>query len=122
MTKKIKLLLYVADVEASSLFWQKIGFKELQREEADGTLVIVLETENFLQLVLYDRIFTEQYTKEPAPNAPAMMFEADNPIEWYRELEDKGVELGDLMQVGKELVFNFIDLDGNYFAVSGPEE
>lgn len=34
-------------------------------------------------------------------------------------MQEAGIQLGDLTQIGEEYVFNFVDTDGNYFVVSG---
>ena len=121
-TNQIKIMLYVSDVNASSDFWQSIGFVEMERDFVDGTTVIeIAPGENAeTRIVLYDLAFIQQHSPEVAGNTPSLMFQSSDVEGLYREMQEANVILGDLVQLpGGELVFNFADNDDNYFAVSG---
>lgn len=114
-------MLYVTNVEESAQFWQKIGFVEKQREAVDGTLVVEVapsETSE-TQLVLYELAFIQQHSPEVAGNTPSLMFFAKDVVGLYKKMQAAGVKVGEVIQLPTGLVFNFIDNDGNYFAVSG---
>lgn len=117
----IKIMLYVDNVAESADFWQKIGFAEIERDEVDGTLVVeVAPTATAgTHLVLYDRNFIEQHSPEVATNQPSLMLESAEIETLYKHMKDSGVRVGEMIQLPTGLVFNFIDNDGNYFAVSG---
>lgn len=118
---QLKIMLYVNDVLASSQFWQSIGFAEVEKEEVDGTTVIELgmTAESPARIVLYDLQFIQQHSPEVVGNAPSLMFLSDDVLSLYKKMQAANVTLGDLVQLGEELVFNFADNEGNYFVVSG---
>lgn len=120
-TNQIKIMLYVDNVEESAAFWQSVGFYEFERQEMDGTLIVEigLSATAESRLVLYDRTFIEKHSPEVALNSPSIMFSSDNIVSLYKKMQELGVTLGDLVKLGEEMVFNFADNDGNYFAVSG---
>ena len=47
------------------------------------------------------------------------MFFAEDITTLYKKLLEMEAEVGELIQMEEQLVFNFADPDGNYFAVSG---
>lgn len=120
-TNQIKIMLYVDNVEESASFWQSVGFHEFERQEMDGTLIVEigLSATAESRLVLYDRTFIEKHSPEVALNSPSIMFSSDDIVSLYKKMQELGVTLGDLVKLGEEMVFNFADNDGNYFAVSG---
>lgn len=120
-TNHMKIMLYVKDVNASSQFWQKIGFAEVERDNVDGTLVVELApSENAeTRIVLYDLAFIQQHSPEVAGNTPSLMFYSDDVLKLHQKMKDAGVPVGDLVQLPSGIVFNFPDNEANYFAVSG---
>jgi lactoylglutathione lyase len=122
-TNEMKIMLYVDGVEKNVAFWRAIGFKEIDRQEMDGTLIVEIAQSEAAtaSLVLYDREFIEQHSPEVAGSSPSLMFYSENVFELYKKMQEQGTTLGDLVQLGEEYVFNFADPDGNYFAVTGKE-
>lgn len=120
---KIKIMLYVSDVEESSQFWQRIGFVEREREAMDGTLVVeITPNENAqVSIVLYELAFIQQHSPEVAGNTPSLMFHSDDIMALYKTMKEANVQIGELVQLPSGLVFNFVDNDNNYFVVSGEE-
>ena len=120
-TNEMKIMLYVDDVKKNVDFWTAVGFKELDRQEMDGTLVVeIAQSEKATtSLVLYDREFIEQHSPEVAGSSPSLMFYSDDIFDLYNKMQAQGTVLGELVQLGEEYVFNFADPDGNYFAVTG---
>ncbi|MBF8808128.1 MAG: VOC family protein [Enterococcus lacertideformus] len=120
---EMKIMLYVDDIEKNVAFWKSVGFKELDRQKMDGTLIVeIAQSETATAyLVLYDREFIEQHSSEVAGSSPSLMFYSENVFELYKKMQELGTTVGDLVQLGEEYVFNFADPDGNYFAVTGKE-
>lgn len=119
--EQIKVILYANDVRKASIFWQSLGFAEISFEELDGSQVagVAMSENSTTHLVIYDRAFIEKNDDEVTEPSPALIFGSDDMMGLYKELQTKNVQLGDLAQIGEELVFNFVDADGNYFVVSG---
>lgn len=120
---QVKIMLYVNNVEESSQFWQKIGFVEVEREAVDGTLVVeIAPTEAAeTQIVLYELAFIQQHSPEVAGNTPSLMFHSDDIFGLYKNMQEAGVRVGEMIQLPSGFVFNFSDNDDNYFAVSGKD-
>ncbi|MFV0558514.1 MAG: VOC family protein [Enterococcus sp.] len=117
---EMQIMLYVDDVKKVAAFWQALGFVIIDEQEADGTAVIEIGASELAQahFVLYDRQFIEAHSPEVASNSPSIMFFTTDAMALYKKMQANQVELGDLVQLGERLVFNFADIEGNYFAVS----
>lgn len=116
----VQIMLYVDDVVAAAAFWESLGFVILDRQEADGTMMIEIgaSPEAEAHFVLYDRQFVMANSPEVNIAPPSVMFFASDVEGLYRKLLTLDVTLGDLMMLGERMIFNFADQDGNYFAVS----
>ncbi|MDU5334815.1 VOC family protein [Enterococcus sp.] len=119
--EQVKVILYANDVQKASNFWQSLGFVEISFDELDGSQVaeVVMSENSTTHLVIYDREFIEKNDDEATEPSPALIFGSDDVMSLYKKLQKIDVRLGDLAQIGDELVFNFVDADGNYFVVSG---
>ena len=112
------------DVAAAGAFWESLGFVILEESEADGTLVLEIapSTESNLHLVLYDLNYVQSHSPEVNIAAPSILFTATDVLDLYQRMQVLNVTLGELVQLGEQLIFNFADPEGNYFAVSGPNQ
>lgn len=121
-TDETQVMLYVADVAAAGAFWESLGFVILEESEADGTLVLEVApsaTSN-LHFVLYDLNYVESHSPEVNIATPSILFTASDVLDLYQRMQALNVTVGELVQLGEQLIFNFADPEGNYFAVSGP--
>lgn len=123
-TDETQVMLYVTDVAAAGAFWESLGFVILEESEADGTLVLEIapSTESNLHLVLYDLNYVQSHSPEVNIAAPSILFTATDVLDLYQRMQVLNVTLGELVQLGEQLIFNFADPEGNYFAVSGPNQ
>ncbi|RGW13821.1 VOC family protein [Enterococcus asini] len=123
-TDETQVMLYVADVAAAGAFWESLGFVILEESEADGTLVLEIapSTESNLHLVLYDLNYVQSHSPEVNIAAPSILFTATDVLDLYQRMKVLNVTLGEMVQLGEQLIFNFADPEGNYFAVSGPNQ
>lgn len=123
-TDETQVMLYVADVTAAGAFWESLGFVILEESEADGTLVLEIapSTESNLHLVLYDLNYVQSHSPEVNIAAPSILFTATDVLDLYQRMQVLNVTLGEMVQLGEQLIFNFADPEGNYFAVSGPNQ
>lgn len=123
-TDETQVMLYVEDVAAAGAFWESLGFVILEESEADGTLVLEIapSTESNLHLVLYDLNYVQSHSPEVNIAAPSILFTATDVLDLYQRMQVLNVTLGEMVQLGEQLIFNFADPEGNYFAVSGPNQ
>lgn len=123
-TDETQVMLYVADVAAAGAFWESLGFVILEESEADGTLVLEIapSTESNLHLVLYDLNYVQSHSPEVNIAAPSILFTATDVLDLYQRMQVLNVTLGEMVQLGEQLIFNFADPEGNYFAISGPNQ
>lgn len=121
-TNQAQFVLYVSDVKKAADFWQSVGFEILTIEEMDSSLVAEITPckGSPLTFSLYDRQFVEEHAHQVNTNAPQIMFFAEDIVKLYQKMQENQVEVGQLMQLDENrYIFNFVDLEGNYFAVTG---
>lgn len=117
-----QVMLYVNDQKAAAEFWtQKVGFtKSTEVDNGDGTFSIEIapkETSD-TSFVLHDRKLVEKLHPELNLGTPSILFSASAKLETlYAEFQEKGIMVGDLIEMPQMKVFNFADSEGNYFAV-----
>lgn len=120
----LQLMLYVSDVETASRFWQSLGFLEVSRQDMEGTTIVelALNETSGVHFVLYDREFFMEHSPGVVTSTPSIMFTTEDIDTLYQNVLSTEVEVGDLIQLENQLVFNFSDPDGNYFAVTSIEQ
>ncbi|EOT47582.1 MULTISPECIES: VOC family protein [Enterococcus] len=120
----LQLMLYVSDVETASRFWQSLGFLEVSRQDMEGTTIVelALNEASGVHFVLYDREFFMEHSPGVVTSTPSIMFTTEDIDTLYQNVLSTEVEVGDLIQLENQLVFNFADPDGNYFAVTSIEQ
>ena len=123
-SNKVQIMLYVDDVEKARDFWLSLDFTLIEEQEMDGTLVVevALAGESQVHFVIYDREFIERHSPEVATNSPSVMFFTDDVFGLYKKVQAQSVTVGEMVQLSDQLIFNFSDTDGNYFAVTGKEK
>jgi len=68
-------------------------------------------------LTLFSKDFIKKYSPEVSLGLPSLMFEVENIEDLYEESKNRGVEVGELIEIPGTKTFNFQDGQGNYFAV-----
>lgn len=123
MIKKLmNVMLYVEDIDQAVDFWtNRLGFtvkNELDLMENFKGYEIAAEVGSETTLVLFPLEFIEKYSPEVSRETPSLMFEVENIEETYEKFKDKGVHVGELVEIPDMKTFNFNDGQDNYFAVS----
>ena len=115
-------MLYVEDIDQAVDFWtNRLGFtvkNELDLMENFKGYEIAPEAGSETTLVLFPLEFIEKYSPEVSRETPSLMFEVENIEETYEKFKDKGVHVGELVEIPDMKTFNFNDGQDNYFAVS----
>ncbi|GGI14060.1 VOC family protein [Gottfriedia solisilvae] len=117
MINKIgKVTLYVQDQEAAKDFWiNKVGFV-LKYEMAMGPNAKWIEVgpseSEFTTLVLYSKSSMEQHKPEKVAH-PSVLFSTNDVESAYKQMQDNGVKVDEMLRMPFGTMFSFYDQDGN---------
>ncbi|WP_446001999.1 glyoxalase [Weissella viridescens] len=116
MFNKMRVMLYVDDVQVISDFWQKYVKAEVAETNAlpDDFKNIVLQVGTQMQLSLFDKTFIEKYSPEVLGNTPSLMLFSDD----FEALHDAIPGALDIMENNSQQTFAFPDPEGNYFVIA----
>lgn len=121
MINKIgQVMLYVNNQDASKGFWtEQLGFEAIA-DETSGPMrwIEVAPTGAATSIVLHNKDLVAQMNPGMNLGTPSIMFYADNFDALYADLKNKGIKVGDIVEIPSGRVFNFADNEDNYFAVS----
>lgn len=121
MISKIgQVMVYVRDQDAAVNFWtEKMGFTIMHDRENDGMrwIEIAPRADAETSIVLHDKNLLEQMDTGLSLEAPSLFFYASNFEQLRNELAEKGVTVGDIVEMPTGRTFNFADAEDNYFAV-----
>ena len=68
-------------------------------------------------LILHNKEFIASMEPELNLGTPSLMFISENLEAFYQDLLNKGITVGEMVDMPSGKVFNFADLEQNYFAV-----
>lgn len=114
MFNQVEIMLYVNDPEKCAKFWsEEVGF--IVKEEGKGPeesktylLAAIKNAESSLRL--FDREVIAKYSPE------SLLFSCDDVKKARQKLLDKGVTVGEVVDMGSAETCNFADPEGHYFA------
>lgn len=111
-----QVMLYVNDVTAVKQFWtEKAGF--IVVEEKEDSVEIAPTKDAQTSFVLFNRQEVEALEPELNFETPSIMFNTDNAQQLYQQFKEADIQVGELVAIEMGTVFNFADVEGNYFAV-----
>lgn len=127
MFKKLQsVMVYVDDVEAAKEFWTtKFDFvvkETIELPEDFKGYDLAPNDDAETSMTLFSKDFIRKYSPELSLETPSLMFEVENIESLYEESKNRGVEVGELVEIPGTKTFNFQDGQGNYFAVGEPVE
>ncbi len=116
-----QIMLYVKDQDEAVQFWtEKMGF-HLIAEEDNGKgfrwIEIAPTKEAETSIVLHNKEFIAKMQPELNLNTPSMLFFTENIEQLHKQLVDKKVAVGEIVNMPTGKAFNFADDEGNYFAI-----
>ncbi|ULO04945.1 VOC family protein [Paenibacillus sp. 19GGS1-52] len=122
MIKQIgQIMLYMNDQEQAMRFWtEKVGFIVVSEEDnGQGLRWIEIAPQQGAQtsFVLHNKQFIAQMEPELNLNTPSIMLYSDDLDKLYQVFKEKGITVGELVNMPFGRVFNFADDENNYFAV-----
>jgi lactoylglutathione lyase len=117
MINKIgKVTVYVQDQEAAKDFWiNKVGFV-LKHEMPMGPEAKWIEVgpseSEFTTLVLYSKSSMEQFKPEKVSH-PSVLFSTNDIESAYKQMQENGVKVDEMLRMPFGTMFSFYDQDGN---------
>lgn len=116
-----KVMIYVRNPRTVADFWiEKLGFIEVKIDTTEkGVLSVELRPndKSDASIVLFDRAVVEKMSPELNLSPPSILFASYDIKDMRNKLINSGVDVGEIMEMGASLTFNFSDIEGNYFAV-----
>ncbi|EFR99656.1 VOC family protein [Listeria seeligeri] len=122
MIKKIgQVMLYVEDQAAVRDFWvEKLDFVVVSEEVVNGEIQwIEIAPTNDVEttFVLQNKKKVAEMNPDMNLGTPSILLFGENVAELYEEYKNKGITVGELVDLPMGRVFNFADNEGNYFAI-----
>ncbi|MBC1421064.1 VOC family protein [Listeria seeligeri] len=122
MIKKIgQVMLYVENQAAVRDFWvEKLNFVVVSEEVVDGEIQwIEIAPTNDVEttFVLQNKKKVAEMNPDMNLGTPSILLFGENIAELYEEYKNKGITVGELVDLPMGRVFNFADNEGNYFAI-----
>lgn len=120
MINKIgKITIYVNNQEEAKQFWtEKLNFV-VKLEQAMGPNMKWLEVaptdSEFTTFVLYDKKAMQSQNPETNVGHPSILLSTNDIEKSYLQMKEKGVAVGDLMQMPYGSMFTFYDQDQNQY-------
>ncbi len=120
MINKIgKITLYVNNQEEAKKFWtEKLNFV-VKFEQAMGPNMKWIEVApsegEFTTFVLYDKNLMKNQNPNTSVEHPSVLLSTTDIEDAYNQMKEKGVEVGELMNMPYGKMFSFKDQDGNQF-------
>ncbi|KFN01532.1 VOC family protein [Bacillus clarus] len=116
-----QIMLYVNNQDEAVQFWtDKAGFHVIA-EENNGQgfrwIEIAPRKGEGTSIVLHDKALIAKMQPELNLNTPSLMFFSDNLDQLYKDLSEKNVTVGKIVDLPTGRAFNFADSEQNYFAV-----
>jgi lactoylglutathione lyase len=120
MINKIgKITVYVNDQAAAKKFWtEQVGFV-VKFEQPMGPSITWLEVgpseSEFTTFVLYDKNLMKQQNPNANVEHPSILLSTTDIESAYASMQEKGVEVGEMMRMPYGTMFSFKDNEGNEY-------
>jgi len=122
INKFSKIMVHVLNHDQAVHFWtEKMGFQVLSEEDnGQGMrwIEIAPSEDSATSIVLHDKTLIAELEPEMNLGTPSLMFFTENAEQLYKDLANKQVKVGEIVELPTGKVFNFSDDEENYFAVS----
>lgn len=115
-----QVVVYVNDIEQAAKFWKdQVGFELVERQENLGLVsyLVAPKKDSQVQIVLQDKAQVAELSPELDLGTPSLLMESADLDATYQFMLDRGVLVMPIVDLGLMRVFNFSDLEENYFAI-----
>ncbi|MBS4199295.1 VOC family protein [Bacillus sp. FJAT-49732] len=116
-----QIMLYVQNQDESVKFWtEEVGFviiSETDTGQGMRWIEIAPSKEAQTSIVLHNKDLIAKMQPELNLGTPSLMFFSEDLDKLYKDLTDKNITVGEIVNMPSGRVFNFADRENNYFAV-----
>ncbi|MEG0259772.1 MAG: VOC family protein [Lysinibacillus sp.] len=115
-----QVMLYVNDQDAAITFWtEKVGFVVVMEHKDEMIRFIEIAPTKDVEtsFVLHNKETISKMQPELNLGTPSLMFYASELENLYEDFKEKGITVGELIEMPAGKVFNFADHENNYFAI-----
>lgn len=120
ISKVGQIMLYVNNQDEVRDFWtEKVGF-HVVAEVTHGPMKwieIAPSKDADTSIILHDKEFIAKMSPELNLGTPSLMFFTEDLDQLRSKLADQEVKVGEIVEMPTGRVFNFADVEENYFAV-----
>ncbi|SFF97074.1 lactoylglutathione lyase [Halobacillus alkaliphilus] len=120
-TKVGQIMLYVDNQDEAVNFWtEKLGFIVTSEENNDGGMrwiEIAPKKGAETTIVLHNKEVVANMSPGVNLDTPSLMFYSDDFEHLHQDLQNKGITVGEIVNMPSGRVFNFADNEDHYFAV-----
>ncbi|MCF6138433.1 VOC family protein [Pseudalkalibacillus berkeleyi] len=121
-----QIMLYVNNQDEAVSFWtEKVGFSVMSEENNDQGMrwIEISPTKDAeTSIIIHNKEFVAKMSPGLNLGTPSLMFFTDNFDKLYKDLSNKNVKVGEIVNMPSGRVFNFSDSEENYFAVMEKSE
>ncbi|MNJ43151.1 Glyoxalase-like domain protein [compost metagenome] len=116
-----QIMLYVNNQDEAVRFWtESLGFHIIS-EENNGQgmrwIEIAPAQDADTSIILHNKEFVAKMSPGFNLGTPSLMFFTANLDELHKDLANKNIKVGEIVNMPSGRVFNFADYEENYFAV-----
>ncbi|WP_303978207.1 VOC family protein [Streptococcus danieliae] len=115
-----QVMVYVKDIEKAAKFWKdQVGFELVERQENMRLVsyLVAPKKKSQVQIVLQDKAKVAELSPELDLGIPSFLMESSDLDATYQFMLDRGVLVMPIVDLDLMRVFNFLDLEENYFAI-----
>ena len=121
-----QIMLYVNNQDEAVKFWtEKLGFAVIAEEDNNQGLRWIEIAPNKgaeTSIILHNKAFVAEMSPGLNLDTPSLMFFTENLEQLHRDLSNKNITVGEIVNMPSGSVFNFADNEENYFAVMEKKE
>ncbi|WP_071458988.1 VOC family protein [Bacillus massilinigeriensis] len=121
-----QVMLYVNDQDQAVDFWtNKVGFTVISEEDnGQGMrwIEIAPTKDSETSIILHNKELISKMSPGLNLGTPSLMFFSGNFEQLHKDLSDKNITVGEIVNMPSGRVFNFADSEENYFAVMDKPE
>lgn len=112
------IMLYYDDLDSVIPFWVDIFGFTLESDVVEGIRRIEIAVNDGVNLVFFMKDDIRVVSPEVPLTTPSLMFSSIDLEKDHLHLQSNGILVGDIVTHGNQKVFNFRDLEENYFAIT----